>query len=113
MIHKETFDSVYEGFDDEIIVDIIDTFLDEFEERIETIRKAVADRDFDVIHKATHKLKGSFGAFYATEEVELANTLMNKGKNNDDSEIDSLLEEFLKNSLALKQEIIELRAKHV
>ena len=112
MINSETFLSTYSGFDNEIIVDIIDTFLSEYSERIEIIKTAWDQKDMETIHQVSHKFKGSIGAFYAYEEVFIANKLMEASKDKNEEGVAEWYPKFMEALPVFRDEIIRLRAEY-
>lgn len=112
MINRETFLSTYSGFDNEIIVDIIDTFLSEYSERIEIIKTAWEEKDLETIHQVSHKFKGSIGAFYAYEEVFIANKLMDASRDGNEAGVAEWYPKFMEALPVFRDEIMRLRKEY-
>lgn len=81
MIDKEKFKDNYKLFDKEIILEIIDIFINEHQDRLDSIRKNIEDKDCDALRFSAHSLKGVIANFLADEPKELARQLEEKGKN--------------------------------
>ncbi len=61
--------------DRELLLELIGVFLEDAPQRIQAVRRALADRDADAVYRAAHALKGSAGNFGAPEVVSRANRL--------------------------------------
>ncbi len=81
MIDKEQFKNNYKLFDNEIILEIIDIFINEHQGRLDSIRKNIKDKDYDALRFNAHSLKGVIANFLADEPKELARQLEVKGNN--------------------------------
>ena len=63
MINEKKFADTYVHFDRETVVEIIDIFLEEYNERIEKITKQLKNRDFEELKKSAHAFKGVIANF--------------------------------------------------
>ena len=63
MINEKKFADTYVHFDRETVVEIIDIFLEEYNERIEKITKQLKNRDFKELKKSAHAFKGVIANF--------------------------------------------------
>ena len=75
LINKETLFETYSDYGNEFIIDIIDIFLNEYEEKINFIDEGIKTNDAEKVHFWSHKLKGSIKAFFAPEPAEIAYTI--------------------------------------
>src|SRR3977135_3259564 len=69
--------------DRELLLELIDVFLEDAPQRIQAVQSALADRDADAVYRAAHALKGSAGNFGAPEVVSRANRLEALAREND------------------------------
>lgn len=63
MINEKKFTDTYVHFDPETVVEIIDIFLEEYDERIEKISRQLKNRDFEELKKSAHAFKGVIANF--------------------------------------------------
>ncbi len=82
LIDKEEFRENFKPFDKEIVVEIIDIFIQEWPERRDEIRKNIDERDFDSLRFSAHSLKGVVANFIADSPKNLAKTLEDNAKAN-------------------------------
>ncbi len=82
MINKEIFEMTYGSFDKEIIVEILDIFINEHEDRFAEMDKNLADGDFALLGANAHGLKGSIAQLFAEEEKAIAQEVESMGKQN-------------------------------
>jgi two-component system sensor histidine kinase/response regulator len=58
--------------DRDLLQELIGVFLEDAPQRIEAVRRALADRDAEALYRAGHALKGSAGNFGAPNVVSRA-----------------------------------------
>jgi len=63
MINEENFIEKYVPFDREIVVEIIDIFIEEYDERIEKIYHHIKTKNLSELQKSTHAFKGVIANF--------------------------------------------------
>jgi HPt (histidine-containing phosphotransfer) domain-containing protein len=63
MINEKKFADTYIHFDKETVVEIIDIFFEEYDERISKISQQIENRDFENLQKSTHAFKGVVANF--------------------------------------------------
>ena len=63
MINEENFRNHFSHFDNDIVVEIIDIFLEEYDDRIDKISGFIAKHDLDALRKAAHAFKGVIANF--------------------------------------------------
>lgn len=112
MINIDLFNSNYEIFDKEIVKEIIDIYIQEYPERIESLTKNIEEKDLDKLLKSAHSMKGVTANFFDKETEELARQLEIKAKDKDPSDIDLIFEKLIFSSLALVEELKMLRKKY-
>jgi len=63
MINKARFKEHFDYFDKEIVVEIIDIFVDEYDERIQKMTMSILDKNLEALKKAAHAFKGVIANF--------------------------------------------------
>ncbi len=63
MINEESFRNHFSHFDKDIVVEIIDIFIEEYDDRMEKISGFIAKHDLEALRKAAHAFKGVIGNF--------------------------------------------------
>jgi HPt (histidine-containing phosphotransfer) domain-containing protein len=71
------------GGDPLLFRDVIELFLDDCPNQIDTIRQAIHDQQTDRVYRAAHKLKGSAGNFDAHEVMALLQRLEARARDGD------------------------------
>lgn len=73
MVNKQVFIDTYQYFDKEVILEIIDIFIDECPDRLTTLEQNIREANFDKLRFNAHSLKGvvaNFSAPLAFEKVK-------------------------------------------
>lgn len=109
VIDKSAFLDTFQYFDKPIVVEIIDIFFNEYPERIQKIEKAIREKDFTALKFDAHSMKGVIANFVAEEPHQLAKELEIKGNEQDSSGLDELFEALKKSTIALMEDLKELR----
>ncbi len=110
IIDREQFQQNFQYFDKEVVLEIINIFIDEYPSRMEIIKKNIDEKDFDQLRFNAHSLKGVIANFVAPEAHELARSLEMKGTNKDDEDVDSLYNALREKADMMIEELKELRA---
>lgn len=63
MINRASFKERFSYFDKEIVVEIIDIFIEEYDERIKKITQVIQDQNADELKKTIHAFKGVIANF--------------------------------------------------
>ena len=111
-INKEQFIENFQYFDKEIILEIIDIFINEYPERMKSINDSISSKSFDDIKFHSHSIKGVVANFCAPEVEQQARELEFKGTNKDFTDVEEMFEEFRKSTSALLEELKELRINY-
>jgi HPt (histidine-containing phosphotransfer) domain-containing protein len=69
--------------DRELLVELIDVFLEDAPQRIQSVRRTLVDHDAEALYRAAHALKGSAGNFGAPDVVSRANRIEALAREND------------------------------
>lgn len=82
VLNKE---ELFERLDDdqELLVELIEIFLSEYPESIQSIASAIQAQDPEALRIAAHTLKGAVGNFCAYKAMEAAEQLEMSGRNKD------------------------------
>ncbi len=94
MIDKKQFLENFQYFDNEVVLEIINIFIDEYPERMATLRKNIDEKDFDQLKFNAHSLKGVVANFVAPDVQELARKLEMKGFDKDMKDVEMLYNEL-------------------
>lgn len=98
-IDWEQFNENFQYYDREIIEEVIGDFFRESDERLVTLEKNIADKDFENLAFNAHSLKSVVGVFMAPSTHELAARIEMLGKQKSDTGLDESFSE-LKVSIA-------------
>ena len=82
MLQIELFKESYEEFDQTIINEIINLFLDDYPDVLNSLEMAINNSDFQRLTQIAHKFKGTISAMFDDELKELVQKLEYKGKQN-------------------------------
>jgi HPt (histidine-containing phosphotransfer) domain-containing protein len=93
--------------DRDLLRELIDVFFEDAPERLDAVRRALADRDAGALYRAAHALKGSAGNFGAPNVVGRANRLEALAREN---ELDASALEFELLETDVNQLVAELAA---
>jgi signal transduction histidine kinase/DNA-binding response OmpR family regulator len=80
--------------DRELLRELVEMFVDDYPNRLQTIRRAIEVGQHEQITFAAHALKGAAGNFYAKDCVEVALRLEQIGANGERSEVEQALAEL-------------------
>lgn len=111
MIDRKKFNENFQYFEKEIVVEIIDIFQSEYDERFKTLRGNIEKLDFAQIKFSAHSLKGVVANFMDPVTIDLSRQLDEKAKSKEVSGLSSLFEELEKNSAILLEELKKIRAE--
>ncbi len=108
-INEKQFLENFQYFDKEVVLEIINIFLEEYPQRMETLQANIKERDFDQLRFNAHSLKGVVANFVAPEVQELAKTLELKGLNKDTEDLDTIYNELKTKADVMVSELKELK----
>ncbi|TSA26359.1 MAG: Hpt domain-containing protein, partial [Bacteroidetes bacterium] len=104
---KENF--IY--LDNEVVNEIIDIFLDEYEVRLKNLQKNITDLDFTGLKFNAHSLKGVVANFMDPVAIELTRKLDEQAKMEDPGGLQELFDHLKRETESLAQELRELKAE--
>jgi HPt (histidine-containing phosphotransfer) domain-containing protein len=113
VIDKVQFTKTFQYFDNEIIVEIIDIFLNEYPERIEALSKCIDDVDYDNLKFNSHSIKGVIANFVAAEVEQQAKELEIMGSEKNMDGVNELFASFKISSTTLVDELRELKEEYI
>ncbi len=112
-IDKSQFVENFQYFDKEIVLEIIDIFINEYPSRIQTITENINDGDYDSIKFSCHSIKGVIANFIAPDVEQLAREMELMGSNKDIVGIEEKFENFKAYSSEMVNELIALKSEYM
>jgi len=112
MIDKESFRENFRYYDKNIVLQVIDIFVMEHQDRLRELETNVADIDFTAIDNNAHSFKGVL-TYMSPVVAEIARKLEYKGKEKDNSGLTKLLDELRVATLQLVEGLHEIRPEYV
>ncbi len=109
VINKEQFQENFKFFDKEIIVEIIDLFIDEFDDRMKSLKDNIDNSDMASLKFNAHSLKGVISNFVADEPRLLAKLLEDKAEQNDQSDLVETYHNLYSSTAILVDELKDIR----
>lgn len=89
MVNRNIFKQTYQLFDQDVIIEIINIYNDEYPEKLRKLAQSIKDRNFKELRFIAHNLKGVIANFSAPEALEImksfeitASQLLEEGANN-------------------------------
>ena len=109
MIDRKRFNESFQYFDNDVIIEVIDVFLNEFEERLNKLHTAITENDLPEIIFQAHSFKGVFGTFCAAEPFELSSKIEELAKNNISAGLPELFTRLHTATFELAKELREIK----
>lgn len=109
MIDKEKFQENFKYFDKELIVEIIDMFINEHPDRMSLIKQNIDDLDMEALKFNAHSFKGVIANFMAETPKLHARILEEKAKLNNQSDLEKDYDNLLESTTKLIDNIKEIR----
>jgi HPt (histidine-containing phosphotransfer) domain-containing protein len=75
VIDWEQFNDNFQYYDKEVIIDVINIFVSEYDGRISNLQKDIEEKDYTNLSFHAHSFKGVIGNYMAPEAYELARKL--------------------------------------
>ncbi len=95
----------FQYYDREIITEVIDIFLDEYDDRISNLEKNIAEKDFKALAFNAHSLKSVIANYMAPKALELSGRLEEKGLNHSEEGLIELFAELKDTTKEMLQEL--------
>lgn len=112
MIDRQKFNEYFSNFDKEIVVDIIDIFISEYDDRFVNLRENVLRKDFEKLKFNAHGLKGVIANFMDPVTIELSERLDKMAKNGVEDGLEKALDDLERNSWLLLGELKKIKQKY-
>ena len=113
-IDWKQFNENFQYYDKEIIKEVIDIFVEEYDERISTLQKNIDGKDLVNLAFNAHSLKSVISNYMAPYVLELTRTLEDMAKKNQEQQIPETFIELKKVSKELLDELVEyLKVTHL
>lgn len=113
MINKKLFKENFSFFDKEVVLEIIDIFINEYPDRMQTLEQDIQNKDSESLKFNAHSLKGVIANFVDEETKELAKELEYKGRDKNNDGILELFQNFKINGDKLVEDLKELRENYL
>lgn len=113
MIDKELFKENFSFFDKEVVLEIIDIFINEYPDRMQTLELDIKNSDSESIKFNAHSIKGVIANFIDEESKELAKELEYKGRNNDNEGTEEIFQNLKISGDKLIEDLKELRKNYM
>jgi HPt (histidine-containing phosphotransfer) domain-containing protein len=109
MIDREKFIENFKPFDKEIVLEIIDIFLEEYDDRMNVIEKNIKENKLEDLRFNAHSFKGVVANFIAEEPKELSKQLEENAKQGISNNNMQLFEELKSATELLIKDLKEIR----
>jgi len=111
VIDWDQFNENFQYYDKSIIREVIELFLEEYEERIVVLQNNIEEHDFASLAFNTHSLKSVISNYMAPRALDLTRRLEEFGKNRTVEGIEELFTEFKSTIIELALELKEYLQK--
>ena len=98
--------------DPELLLDLINMFLDDGPSKVQAVQEGIAAGDFDKAERAAHSLKGSSGNLGAVRVQDVAESLQVAGRSRDQASVDGLVDSLVSSLDAAEAELRRILASH-
>jgi HPt (histidine-containing phosphotransfer) domain-containing protein len=113
MINRAEFNETFQYFDKEVVVDVIDIFLNEEPVRLENLRKNIEEQEYDMLESNIHSLKGVISNFRAPRMFELTREMELLVRSRTEDGLMTKFGELKAASQELIQDLLEIRRELV
>jgi len=111
MINKEKFQENFRYYDNEIIVEVMDIFFNEYADTLEVLEQSIGQLDFATINHKAHALKGVV-SYMSSELSDLCCELEQKGKEKNSNGLSQIYRQLNDGILQLVDELKILRQEY-
>jgi HPt (histidine-containing phosphotransfer) domain-containing protein len=81
MIERDDFREHFKYFDREVVVEIIDLFLETYQQQLTDLQKCITALDMEKVNMHAHSLKGLAGTFVDPDAKDIAAAIEEMAKN--------------------------------
>jgi HPt (histidine-containing phosphotransfer) domain-containing protein len=113
LVNPDSFNETFQYFDKEIVVEIIDIFINEYPERMANIERAIHDQNHSDLKFHAHSIKGVIANFMVADVQELAKKLEIAGSEQNLSGVDKLFGEFKEQCKYLVDDLKEIKSQYL
>jgi len=110
-IDWEQFNENFQYYDRDTIREVVDNFLEEYEDRLVTLEKNISESDFTQLSFNAHSLKSVIGNFMAPRPYELCRKIEELAKQNSGGSIPALFAELKNSVYELSKELTDYLKK--
>jgi hypothetical protein len=111
MIDRKKFREMFDYYDKEVVVEVIDDFIREYRQKLEEIRVNFDQGDFEKVRFHAHGYKGSIGTFMDPDAHKMAYSVEEAAKAEDPA-IPGLLDQLRVVSDDLVRELEEVKKEY-
>jgi HPt (histidine-containing phosphotransfer) domain-containing protein len=94
VINWDQLNENFQYYDKDTIREVVESFFEESEERLNTLEKCISENDFTKLSFSAHSLKSVIGNFMAPRPYELCRKLEELGKQNSNENISAIFSEL-------------------
>ena len=109
VIDWDRFKETFQYYDKEIVVQIIDIFESEFDERFVKMSQNLKDKDLEQLRFNAHSFKGVVSNFMAPEPYALSRQLEEQSKLGDIAGLEEIYAQLLVVSQKLREELLQYK----
>ncbi|MBN1198717.1 MAG: Hpt domain-containing protein [Bacteroidales bacterium] len=113
MIDREKFKENFVYLDKEVVIEIIDIFLDEYKERLTNLQMNISAMDWAGLKFNAHSLKGVIANFMDPQTIELSRMLDERAKLQEDNGLQELFSELKTATDSLVTELNDLKKEFI
>ncbi len=111
MINREKFQENFQYYDNEIIVEVMDIFFDEYAGTLEILEQSISNLDYATINNKAHGLKGVV-SYMSPELSELCYELEQMGRDKESEGLHYTFRQLKEGVLELVEELKIIRQEY-
>lgn len=111
MINLENFNENFKYYGNDVVVQIIDMFVEDHQEDLKMIRQNIENKDFLSLRFNAHHLKGSVANFMDPETTELTRKLEEMGEKRTEDGLTEIFDKLQASARVLLEELLNHRNK--
>jgi len=89
------FNENFQYYDKDVIKEVINIFIDEYDKRISDLKKNIEEKDFTSLAFNAHSFKSVIANYMAPKALELTRKLEELARNKSEEEIDNVFNELI------------------
>jgi HPt (histidine-containing phosphotransfer) domain-containing protein len=111
IIDWDQFNENFQYYDKEVIFEVVNIFVNEYEARINTLQKNINEKDYTNLAFNAHSFKSVIGNYMASKPYELARKLEELANNNSEEGILKIFVELKHTTKELRLELMDYLRK--